>query len=386
MNGIYSSLNSYVSNIGNIDLTGMSGKDIEETFTAIFSAEADRVAKQVIPQFVSLQKAGEGYFETLSRVANQLEVVQMWTRRTGDALGAVGVTAAFFAEDLINRFGGLSAYQTSISKFYDDFFTAEEKIANRTNELTIAFTRLGISVPATMTAFKDLVLAQDLSTASGRNMYAELLKIAPAFSDVADAVESAFKSIADSITSEINRIRGVVNQNDPRGLAYLQAQFAIVTAQARAGDQDAAKQLPEVSRAMLELAGSNAKTLEDLLRVQGLTASSLSETRAILAARFGFSIPAFAAGGIHGGGLRLVGENGPELEATGPSRIYNAQQTAAMLGGGGDTASEMRAMREELSMLRAEARAIATHTNKTAKILDRVTPDGNSLQVSEVTA
>jgi hypothetical protein len=89
---------------------------------------------------------------------------------------------------------------------------------------------------------------------------------------------------------------------------------------------------------------------------------------------------------MHGGGLRLVGENGPELEATGPSRIYNAQQTAAMLGGGGDTASEMRAMREELSMLRAEARAIATHTNKTAKILDRVTPDGNSLQVSEVPA
>jgi hypothetical protein len=46
----------------------------------------------------------------------------------------------------------------------------------------------------------------------------------------------------------------------------------------------------------------------------------------------------FASGGDFGGGLRLVGEQGPELEVTGPSRIFNANQTKAMLnGGGGDT-------------------------------------------------
>lgn len=40
--------------------------------------------------------------------------------------------------------------------------------------------------------------------------------------------------------------------------------------------------------------------------------------------------PAFATGGFHAGGLRLVVENGPELEATGQSRIWSAQQTAAL--------------------------------------------------------
>lgn len=49
------------------------------------------------------------------------------------------------------------------------------------------------------------------------------------------------------------------------------------------------------------------------------------------------SIPGFASGGDHAGGLRLVGERGPELEVTGPSRIFNASQTNAMLGGGGVT-------------------------------------------------
>jgi major membrane immunogen (membrane-anchored lipoprotein) len=51
-----------------------------------------------------------------------------------------------------------------------------------------------------------------------------------------------------------------------------------------------------------------------------------------------FGVKKFASGGSFGGGLRLVGESGPELEVTGPSRIYNAADTQRMLGGqGGDT-------------------------------------------------
>lgn len=46
-------------------------------------------------------------------------------------------------------------------------------------------------------------------------------------------------------------------------------------------------------------------------------------------------IPGFASGGDHGGGLRIVGENGPELEATGAARIFNADQTRQILKGGG---------------------------------------------------
>lgn len=38
-------------------------------------------------------------------------------------------------------------------------------------------------------------------------------------------------------------------------------------------------------------------------------------------------LPGFAGGGDHRGGWRIVGENGPELEATGASRIFTAAQT-----------------------------------------------------------
>jgi phage-related minor tail protein len=63
----------------------------------------------------------------------------------------------------------------------------------------------------------------------------------------------------------------------------------------------------------------------------------------------------FADGGDFMGGYRLVGELGPELEATGPSRIFNAQQTRQILGGGSDPAllAEVRALRAEVQALRA---------------------------------
>lgn len=102
--------------------------------------------------------------------------------------------------------------------------------------------------------------------------------------------------------------------------------------------------------------------------------------RQVVNALTGKGVAAFAAGGMHTGGLRLVGENGPELEVTGPARIYNASQTRAMLGGGGgsntDLLAELRALRAEVRALRAEAQATAGHTAKTARHLDRMDADG----------
>ncbi|MFZ6801925.1 phage tail length tape measure family protein [Undibacterium sp. Di24W] len=102
----------------------------------------------------------------------------------------------------------------------------------------------------------------------------------------------------------------------------------------------------------------------------------------------GRGIPAFAGGGTFGGGLRLVGENGPELEVTGPSRIFNASQTASMLRSGGasdqDLIAEIKLLREEVQGLRAEAQATAGHTSKTARLLDRAMPDGDAWQTRVV--
>jgi hypothetical protein len=87
-------------------------------------------------------------------------------------------------------------------------------------------------------------------------------------------------------------------------------------------------------------------------------------------------IEGFASGGDFMGGLRLVGERGPELEVTGPSRIFDAATTASMLRSGGasndELVTEMRLLREEVRGLRAEAQntgnQIASSVRKSTEI------------------
>jgi len=92
-------------------------------------------------------------------------------------------------------------------------------------------------------------------------------------------------------------------------------------------------------------------------------------------------VPGFATGGDHAGGWRIVGENGPELEATGSSRIFNASQTSNIMNrlmqpssGSDALVAEVRALRAEVAMLReansAENRAIAGGAQATAEHLD----------------
>ena len=75
------------------------------------------------------------------------------------------------------------------------------------------------------------------------------------------------------------------------------------------------------------------------------------------------AVPSFASGGYHSGGLRLVGERGPELEVTGPSRIYDAATTRSMLSpapllGGSDVAELLQDLKRELVATREENRRL----------------------------
>lgn len=97
-------------------------------------------------------------------------------------------------------------------------------------------------------------------------------------------------------------------------------------------------------------------------------ATSLQNIQALLAEFLGVGgrIPTFATGGYHAGGLRIVGENGPELEATGPSRIIPAGKFSM----GGDAE-----LRREVAELRVDLKAalvqIAKNTRKSSDTLNK---------------
>ena len=93
----------------------------------------------------------------------------------------------------------------------------------------------------------------------------------------------------------------------------------------------------------------------------------------------GVALPAFAGGGDHLGGARIVGEVGAELEFTGPSRIVNARETAEVLGSGGQLLDAVNGLGDRLerlisalaqsndASLRAAAQAIVQGTAEAAR-------------------
>ncbi|MDN4052911.1 phage tail length tape measure family protein [Massilia sp. YIM B02763] len=102
-------------------------------------------------------------------------------------------------------------------------------------------------------------------------------------------------------------------------------------------------------------------------------------------------VPGYASGGMFGGGLRIVGEDGPELEATGPARIWSSNQTAALLSRAANPSENSAALAETVRTLNAtvatlkEANADMARDMKTmAQALKDASPNGQFLRVKVV--
>ena len=132
-----------------------------------------------------------------------------------------------------------------------------------------------------------------------------------------------------------------------------------------------------------QLGAGKARDVYDRAKLEGIDLDTLDAlmgwakgTSAVWATSQG--LPAFALGGLHEGGARLVGERGPEIAVTGPERIYSFDQLMQMAGGGGRDAAlveEVKALRQEVARMRAEASAervaALDHASKTAALLKR---------------
>lgn len=229
-------LQEYVVSIGRIDLQGLSGEAIASKLEAVFGAESDKIARAAIAGFESIQQVGEGYFETLSRVAAQFELVRVYTERLGDTMQMTGVSGGLLADSIINAFGGISEYQSAVQQYYEDFFTAEQRGADAIIEMTRAMSYMGESVPETTQGFKDLVNAQDLTTESGRKAYATLISLSPAFAEMIQAAEDLKAGYRDAVFTSAEmtafnaqsvrdqfKTLGIVGQNVPESIAGLRA-------------------------------------------------------------------------------------------------------------------------------------------------------------------
>lgn len=163
-------------------------------------------------------------------------------------------------------------------------------------------------------------------------------------------------SVTSSIVDEINRLRGVDTSK-----SGLEAQFAILTAQARSGDLTALAQLPEVTKGLEQIAASTAVNATDIIFARAKLAQSLQDT---LGYTGGFNTSSATSMAT----VSAVSSSGTSVSSNVSANSSNQELLAALV--------------TEMQGLRAEVRADVTHNAKTAKILERANQDGETLSVS----
>lgn len=134
--------------------------------------------------------------------------------------------------------------------------------------------------------------------------------------------------------------------------------------------------------------------LSNAIRNAGGTASDLAflygfSESDVLAAMDRNGIPRFEDGGLHAGGLRLVGERGWEIEATGPARYWNQEQLGRAIAGSGAgadyglLAASIDRLEQRLGRLEMQMARTANNTAKLpefAEQFDMVTGGGQVMR------
>lgn len=383
-----------------IDMDGLTAEQAVAKLQTELAKVADTMATQVLGDGgKALAKAGETASTTLQRLSTNLGSVN----KTLDTLNAKALqsslSGASAASALADVFGGIDAFTQTAAGYYQAYYSDAERTATASRQLTASFGELGYVLPANRQQLRGwidgLIDSGALMNDTGRHTVSGLMSLAGAFAQFTDASESAGTAIRDagaSIREEIARLRGMAVDGTPQGLAALQSKFAVTQAQAQAGSQSARDSLPELSRALSDAYAKTAGSRLDVARFNAGLAGGLEQV-------LGVKVPGFAAGGDHLGGLRIVGERGPELEFTGPSRIVNAQRTEQLLDSRGGTdpelLAEVRALRAEVAALvsaraarddeaRAEALAMVRNTADLADRLKRLAPEKDSLRVKVI--
>jgi len=235
-------LNQFVVDIGKISTKGLTGDQIQKQLEAAFSKVGDDMAKFAVGGLEKYAKVGEGYFETLTRVATDyanvgaifdslgksLTVVSASTTAFGDHIGGffgkmvngfvdymkqslptVSTLSVEARERLVELAGGIDKMASQASGFAQNFLTKAEQLAPVSKYVNDQLAALGYTSIKTRDDFKNLILGLDVSTQKGAEQYTALMALQDAFAKTHAATVDLTKTeqeIADERTSLLDQL------------------------------------------------------------------------------------------------------------------------------------------------------------------------------------
>lgn len=222
------------------------GKDEAENQKAItdfFTGVGDTIAVELLPNISAFAQAGESASTTMQRLVTDFQAVDLLLASLGTtsekAFGAAGTAAIAARENLIALAGGLQNLATQMQYISENFVTQDAKMTLARKQVTNTFSAItgvlnmfGYTVPKTVADYtyvvQDLTTSNALATDAGRQLYATLLALAPAFKSVSDYTAQLKSAANDQASAALDALSKAVDaQKNVVTAAYTKAMDAI---------------------------------------------------------------------------------------------------------------------------------------------------------------
>lgn len=337
---------------GKVDLLGKSAEEINTTLSAVFSKLGDRMASVLAPGLDAFQKSGEGYLETVVRVGSGMEqagaitdrlgvhlvALQTVTNKTGDVAAeatrqSVSASEAVYgtkgiagivdvlsgsAKDIADAYtqlvdvrsalisfglsgdvvttstlvgaGGADALSSGMKSFQDNFMTAAERSAVVQAQVADKFARVGVALPASADAFKNMVRSVDATTSAGQKQLGTLLSLSDSFNELVTAQKDAAQATQDAADAQRKSGQSIRNWldgldantgNPLENLATKRANYVQTLSLARAGDQTSLDSITSKADSYLTASKANATSSQQYDAVVAQVKAEMSGLTAV---------------------------------------------------------------------------------------------------------
>lgn len=202
--------------------------------------------------------------EQLAATVGQINATATALEGMGRASQAFANLAESATNTLITALGGGEAAVANLGSYYTNYYSQADRAEIATRQLTEQLANLGVALPETRDAYRDLV---DNALASGnQQLAADLIKLSGAYATVsqsADDLAASAQQAAERTSSSFKNLMQSI-ESSIKSVAAAEAEIADLELQSRI---DAANAANDAARAM----GDAAQTLRDYVRGQTTT-------------------------------------------------------------------------------------------------------------------
>lgn len=189
-----------------INLISESGKALTDQQIADEIAKiSDEMVRSLLPSVDQLGKYGETSAQTITRLGNEFKALETGAQNLGASAGYANElikSMSFEARSaFVDQAGGIDALLQKTGYFFDNFLTPAEQMALKSDQLSAALKKLGVSADLTWDQFKKLIT----SPSTANDLRLGLLELEKAFYEVKNAQGQVTQSALE--TAKVLNIR-----------------------------------------------------------------------------------------------------------------------------------------------------------------------------------